>query len=47
VPHFFFGDVPHFAMLAGAVTIIAAGVYIFVREQAALRWPPIMVDPPA
>jgi len=45
--YIFFGDVPHFAMLAGAVTIIAAGIYIFVREQAVLRRPPVMVDPPA
>jgi len=41
-----FGDIPRLDMLAGAAVIIAAGVYIFVREartaQAAGR-----VDPPA
>ena len=28
-----FGDVPEIAMLVGAVIIICAGIYIFVREQ--------------
>ncbi len=28
-----FGDVPDFAMLAGAAVIICAGLYIFIREQ--------------
>jgi drug/metabolite transporter (DMT)-like permease len=43
----FFDDVPRIAMLAGAATIIAAGIYIFVREQAVLRRAPVIVDPPA
>jgi drug/metabolite transporter (DMT)-like permease len=30
---FVFGDVPEIAMIAGAIIIIAAGIYIFVREQ--------------
>ncbi len=29
----FFGDIPRAAMLAGAAIIIAAGIYIFVRER--------------
>jgi drug/metabolite transporter (DMT)-like permease len=45
--YIFFGDVPRYAMLTGAATIIAAGVYIFLREQVALRRAPVMVDPPA
>ena len=28
-----FGDVPDIAMLVGAVIIVGAGIYIFVREQ--------------
>lgn len=31
---FVFGDVPEIAMLVGAAIIIAAGIYIFFREQA-------------
>jgi drug/metabolite transporter (DMT)-like permease len=30
---FVFGDVPEIAMIVGAIIIIAAGIYIFVREQ--------------
>ena len=41
----FFGDSPGAAMLVGAVTIIAAGIYIFVREQT-LAKPPAYSDPP-
>jgi len=32
-----FGDVPQWAMLAGAAIIIAAGLFIFLREQALAR----------
>lgn len=32
--YIFFGDIPTVSMLVGAATIIAAGIYIFVREQA-------------
>ena len=32
-----FGDVPEIAMLIGAVIIICAGIYIFVREQVRAR----------
>ena len=32
--YIFFGDVPSVTMLIGAATIIAAGIYIFIREQA-------------
>ena len=44
--YIFFGDVPTVAMLVGAGVIIAAGIYIFVREQAVTQRPPTMVDPP-
>jgi drug/metabolite transporter (DMT)-like permease len=30
---FVFGDVPEIAMIVGAIIIIAAGIYIFIREQ--------------
>ncbi|MBI1202368.1 MAG: EamA family transporter [Rhodopseudomonas sp.] len=45
----FFGDKPSVPMLIGAGIIIAAGVYIFVREQrlaAPGREPTVMVEPP-
>ena len=32
--YFVFGDVPSLATLVGATIIIAAGLYIFLREQA-------------
>lgn len=41
----FFRDIPRVAMLAGAAIIIAAGIYIFIREQARAR-PPSFADPP-
>jgi drug/metabolite transporter (DMT)-like permease len=41
----FFGDIPRAAMLAGAAIIIAAGIYIFVRERF-LEKPPSFADPP-
>ena len=41
----FFGDIPSVPMLTGAGIIIAAGVYIFVREQR-LAKPVTMVEPP-
>jgi drug/metabolite transporter (DMT)-like permease len=41
----FFGDVPGPAILLGAGIIIAAGIYIFVRERV-LAKPVSMVDPP-
>ena len=31
--YFVFGDVPHVTTLVGAVIIIGAGFYIFLREQ--------------
>lgn len=47
--YIFFGDIPGAAMLMGAGIIIAAGVYIFLRERALARpgrEPVSMVDPP-
>jgi drug/metabolite transporter (DMT)-like permease len=41
----FFGDSPSTTMLFGAATIIAAGIYIFVRERV-LAKPPAYSDPP-
>jgi drug/metabolite transporter (DMT)-like permease len=41
----FFGDVPGPAMLAGATIIIAAGIYIFIREQTSVK-PATFSDPP-
>lgn len=41
----FFGDVPSASMLTGAGIIIAAGVYIFVREQR-LAKPATFTEPP-
>ncbi len=43
--YIFFGDVPGAAMLTGAGIIIAAGVYIFIRERT-LAKPVVAVDPP-
>lgn len=43
--YFIFADIPTLPMLAGAATIIAAGLYIFVRERA-LAKPVVMDDPP-
>jgi drug/metabolite transporter (DMT)-like permease len=31
--YIFFGDIPSVSMLLGAGVIIAAGIYIFIREQ--------------
>ena len=41
-----FGDAPEPATLAGAAIIIAAGLYIFLREQALGR-AAISPEPPA
>lgn len=41
----FFGDVPGVTMLTGAAVIIAAGIYIFVREQT-LAKTATFSDPP-
>ena len=41
-----FGDVPSFPMALGAVTIIGAGLYIFLRERELGRVEPV-VNPPA
>jgi drug/metabolite transporter (DMT)-like permease len=41
----FFGDIPGPAMLTGAATIIAAGIYIFIREQVAAK-PAAFTEPP-
>ncbi len=42
-----FYDVPSAPMLIGVSIIIAAGIYIFLREQAQPAAPAIVVDPPA
>ena len=44
--YFIFGDIPRVDMLIGAGVIIAAGIYIFIRE-ARRRIATGMVDPPA
>jgi drug/metabolite transporter (DMT)-like permease len=44
--YIFFSDVPRLDMLAGAAIIIAAGIYIFVREKKASA-SLAMTDPPA
>jgi drug/metabolite transporter (DMT)-like permease len=41
----FFGDIPRTAMLAGAAIIIAAGIYIFIREQV-WQTPTSFAEPP-
>jgi drug/metabolite transporter (DMT)-like permease len=43
--YIFFGDVPSWHMLAGAATIIAAGIYIFFREQVRAT-PTSFAEPP-
>ncbi|MEP7030962.1 MAG: DMT family transporter [Pseudolabrys sp.] len=43
--YIFFGDVPGPAVLTGAGVIIAAGIYIFIRE-ATLKKPTSFADPP-
>jgi drug/metabolite transporter (DMT)-like permease len=42
-----FGDVPAWHTLAGAAIIVASGLYIFMREQAAGHAEPVMDPPPA
>jgi drug/metabolite transporter (DMT)-like permease len=42
-----FGDIPAWNTLGGAAIIIASGLYIFMREQAAGRDQPVMDPPPA
>jgi drug/metabolite transporter (DMT)-like permease len=41
----FFGDIPRTAMLVGAAIIIAAGIYIFIREQV-WQTPTSFAEPP-
>ena len=43
--YIFFGDVPRAAMLVGAAIIIAAGIYIFVRERKAAKALALMEPP--
>ncbi len=43
--YIFFRDIPRVAMLIGAAIIIAAGIYIFIREQARAT-PASFADPP-
>jgi drug/metabolite transporter (DMT)-like permease len=43
--YIFFGDVPSWHMIAGAATIIGAGIYIFFREQVRGRQT-AFADPP-
>jgi drug/metabolite transporter (DMT)-like permease len=43
--YFFFGDIPGASMLTGAGIIIAAGIYIFVRERS-MEKPVALVEPP-
>jgi len=42
-----FGDVPDRFMLIGSAIIVAAGLYIFHREQIAARREPALAQPPA
>jgi len=42
-----FGDMPTGNTLGGAAIIIGAGLYIFMRKQAAGRAEPLMDPPPA
>jgi drug/metabolite transporter (DMT)-like permease len=44
--YFVFGDVPQVPTIVGAVIIIGAGIYIFLREQA-LGKQETVVNPPA
>jgi len=41
-----FGDVPDLPMLLGSVIIVAAGLYIFWREQVTARRDPVFAPPP-
>lgn len=41
-----FGDVPTVSVVAGTAIIIAAGLYIFFREQAYRAKEPVVMDPP-
>jgi len=41
-----FGDVPSLPMIVGAVVIILAGLYIFLRERNLARNEPVVVPPP-
>jgi drug/metabolite transporter (DMT)-like permease len=41
----FFGDIPRATVLVGAAVIIAAGIYIFIREQVWAKQP-TFADPP-
>ncbi len=41
-----FGDVPDAAMLTGAAIIIAAGLFIFLRERRLARSAPSFSEPP-
>jgi drug/metabolite transporter (DMT)-like permease len=41
-----FGDVPDAAMLAGAAIIIAAGLFILLRERQLARREPAFSEPP-
>ena len=44
--YIFFKDIPTVQMLVGAATIIAAGIYIFIREQTRAKQPPAVVEGP-
>jgi drug/metabolite transporter (DMT)-like permease len=44
--YFAFGDVPDKFMLAGSAIIVAAGLYIFHREQILARREPVLAPPP-
>lgn len=41
-----FGDVPSLPMIVGAMVIILAGLYIFLRERNLARNEPVVVPPP-
>lgn len=43
--YIFFGDIPRWSVVIGAAIIIAAGIYIFIREQARAT-PSTIPDPP-
>jgi len=44
--YIFFKDIPTVQMLVGAATIVAAGIYIFIREQTRAKQPPAVVEGP-
>ena len=44
--YFAFADVPDWFMLTGSAIIMAAGLYIFHREQLAARREPVLAPPP-